>query len=382
MFEIARWSSQPAVRVGVVSTFPPTRCGIGRFTCSLMDGLNAVDPGVEVSAIRLVGPDDHDVGSGAKVAMEVDPSSPVAIRAAASHLNRGDSAIISHEFGIFGPDDGVAAVELARLLTVPTITILHTVVPDPTPRQREILAELAQLTTPVVICAAAATFLADRYGVDPAIIQVVPHGAQWGAQSVNPPPRRELITWGLLGPGKGLERAITAISHLKLDPSIRYRIVGRTHPNVVRNAGFVYRDTLRNLVDQLGVGDRVEFVDRYVDDHELMAMVRRSDLVLVPYDNHEQVSSGVITEAIGMGRPVIATRFPFAEEMLASGGGRVVDHDARALARAVEEMLEDPVTYRRAAKAARLKSTELSWPAVAMQYSNLIRTAVPITASA
>lgn len=374
MLELAPWSPPPgyATRVGVIATYPPTRCGIGRFTASLIGALTALDSSLDIDAIRLT---DSAKTSfcGSPVTMEIDPSSPVGIRAAARHLNRRDVAIINHEFGIFGPNDGIAVVDLARQLEIPSVTILHTVLPDPTSGQRAIISELAELSTPVVICEAAARILADRYDVDPAAIDVIPHGALWPAQRVNHPPRRELITWGLLGPGKGLERAIEAVAQLNLDPPVRYRIVGRTHPNVVRNAGYVYRDGLRRLVNELGVEDRIEFVDRYVDDDELMAMVVGSDVVVVPYDNHEQVSSGVITEAVGLGRPVVATRFPYAEELLASGAGRIVDHDAASLANATREMLDDPVSYGRAARTAAMESKDLEWSAIAVRYSNLVR---------
>lgn len=384
MLEIAHWSPPPGspLRVGVVSTYPPTRCGIGRFTASLVDALGTVDVGLDVGVVRLLTGDDPMSGLGDVVEMEIDPASPVSVRAAARHLNRGDLAIINHEFGIFGPRDGVSVVDLARSLDVPALTVLHTVLPEPATEQRHILVELADLTTLVVICEAAADFLIERYGIDECSIEVIPHGAAWQARPVNPTPRRELITWGLLGPGKGLERAIRAIARLQLEPEVRYRIVGRTHPNVVRNAGYVYRDTLRRLVDELGVSDRVEFVDRYVDDAELEEMVCGADLVIVPYDNEEQVSSGVITEAIGLGRPVVATKFPYAEEMVGMGCGRVVGHDVASMTHAITEMLEDPVSYRRAAAAAAARSEELAWSAVATRYSNLIRALAPARATA
>lgn len=362
------------LRVGIVSTYPPTRCGIARFTASLCDVISAEQPGVELDVVRLVTDPTPTPGSSGAVRMEIDPSSALSIRAAAHHLNRCDVAIINHEFGIFGPKEGASAVDLARLIDVPTITVLHTVLPEPGGQQRRILEELGRFTTPVVLCESARRLLSERYSVAETSVEMIRHGAHWGAQPVNKPPRRNLITWGLLGPGKGLERSIAALAELRdLDPPVHYRIVGRTHPNVVRNAGYVYRYSLQHLAEGLGVGDMVEFIDRYVDEDELLDLVRDSDVVVVPYDNHDQVSSGVMTEAVGMGRPVVATRFPYAEELLGSGAGLVVDHDVSAIASALRQLLEDPIGYRRAAREAAAISEELSWSAVGRRYSHLLR---------
>lgn len=374
MLDVQGWAApRSALKVGIVSTYPPTRCGIARFTASLCDVISADQPGVELDVVRLVNDPTPTPGSSGLVRMEIDPSSALSIRAAAHHLDRCDVAIINHEFGIFGPRDGASAVDLARLIEVPTVTVLHTVLPEPSDPQRHILEELGRVSTPVVLCESARRLLSEHYSVPESSVEMIRHGAHWSAQPINKPPRRNLITWGLLGPGKGLERSIAALSELRdLDPAVHYRIVGRTHPNVVRNAGYVYRHSLQRLAEELGVDDMVEFIDRYVDEEELFSLVRDSDVVVVPYDNRDQVSSGVMTEAVGMGRPVVATRFPYAEELLGTGAGLVVDHDASAIASALRHLLEDPVVYRRTAREAATISADLSWRAVGRQYSHLL----------
>lgn len=358
--------------VGIVSTYPPTRCGIARFTASHLEAIRDADPDIEVHVARIV--DTPNGAASPPVTMEFDPASAVGLRAAARHLNRLDLAIISHEFGIFGPDDGEAVVELAMTLDVPAITVLHTVLPEPTARQLRITRQLAEMTTPVVLCRSACEMLVDRYGIDERVIETIPHGAHWSTQPPGEPPYRKLITWGLLGPGKGLERAIEAVALLgDTDPPVTYQIVGRTHPNVVRHSGYSYRRGLEQMVRDLGLSDRIEFIDRYVSDDELFGLIRDADVVVVPYDNTEQVSSGVITEAVGIGRPVVATRFPYSEEMLGTGAGVVVDHDPRALAEGIRSLIDDPAAYRRACEASTDLSRRISWRTVGRQYSRLIR---------
>jgi glycosyltransferase involved in cell wall biosynthesis len=235
----------------------------------------------------------------------------------------------------------------------------------------------------VALCRSAANLLTSRYSISDADIEVIRHGAHWSPQPINHQPRRNLITWGLLGPGKGLEQSIEAVASLRdIDPPLRYRIVGRTHPAIVEREGFSYRRRLESLVRERDLSDVVEFVDRYVDEDELFEMVRQSDVVVVPYLNTDQVSSGVITEALACGRPVVATRFPYSEEILASGAGIVTEHDMRSIGSGIRALIEDPTLYVSASRDAAEQSERLSWKVVAGEYAQLIRSLTPARATA
>jgi glycosyltransferase involved in cell wall biosynthesis len=127
----------------------------------------------------------------------------------------------------------------------------------------------------------------------------------------------------------------------------------------------------------------VQFVDRYLADDELYEMVRRSHVVVIPYDNNDQVTSGVVTDAIAAGRPLIATRFPHAEELIEPGPGLVVDHNSTALADGVRTLVATPGLYDRAARSAAAKSDDLSWASGAVRYAEFVRSLIPgqLTAS-
>ncbi len=357
-------------RVGLVTTFPPTRCGIARFSSSLISSLTSVAPDLDIDVVRLLAPGEP---SSARVGMEIDPNSPVSIRAAAHRLDRSDVVVVQHEYGIFGDHDGQAAVDLVDAIHRPVITSLHTVPAKPTVNQRRILEELGERSRLVVLSESALDTLISGYVVPRNGVLVVPHGTHWSAQPVSNGPRRSLITWGLLGPGKGLERSIRALSYLRdLEPRPTYRIVGRTHPAVLRTHGLSYRHGLEDLVRELELEDMVEFVDRYLEDDELLELVAASDVVVVPYDNEEPVSSGVVTEAIGAGRPVVATRFPHAMELVRQGAGISVPHNSEAMADAIRLLLDSEPDYQLAAAAAAESSRALSWGEGARTYAGLI----------
>src|SRR5258705_13882759 len=107
--------------------------------------------------------------------------------------------------------------------------------------------------------------------------------------------------------------------------------------------GAAYRAGLHRLGAQLGIASEVHYDPIYRDDAALSRLVRSADVVVLPYDSREQVTSGVLTEAVAARIPVVATRFPHAVELLSRGPGLLVPHqDPRALAAAVRRVLTEP----------------------------------------
>ena len=214
-----------SVRVGMVSTYPPTRCGIARFASSLVENIPAVDPTIDIGVVRLLNDATPEL-TDQSVVLEIDPTTSVGVRAAARHLSDCDVALIQHEFGLYGPNDGESVIEMLEAIDTQRIVVLHTVLPHPSDRQRELIRWMQQEATLVVLCDSAASLLDERYSIPRESVSIVHHGASWSARPMNPSPRNQLITWGLLGPGKGVERALTALAQLRdMDPPVRYRIV-------------------------------------------------------------------------------------------------------------------------------------------------------------
>jgi glycosyltransferase involved in cell wall biosynthesis len=188
-----------------------------------------------------------------------------------------------------------------------------------------------------------------------------------------------ILSWGLLGEGKGLEWGIEAMSQLgDLDPVPEYHIVGGTHPKVIAWEGETYRRRLEADVARLGVADRVRFDARYLSTDELQRIVEAADIVLLPYDSVDQVTSGVLVEAITAGKPVVSTAFPHAVELLSGGMGLLVDRqDPTAIADAVRRLLTDPTLASQMSEDARRVTPDLLWPAVADRYRDLAATVSP-----
>ena len=363
-------SSPPTL--GILGTYPPTVCGLATFSAALADGLSANDAGVNV--IRIA---DGSSTREARVVGELESGRSKSVTACSELLNHNTIAIIQHEYGIYGGADGDEVVEIIRGLRVPSIVVAHTVLKHPTPHQRSVLEAIVDLADQVVVMSEAANDrLCRGYAVDATKITTIPHGA-----TVPPgvPARRAgrptLLTWGLLGPGKGIERVIEAMVSLHdLPCSPMYLVAGQTHPKVRASDGEAYRNARIEQARHSGVGDSVCFDDTYRSVSSLNALAQSAAAVVLPYDSTDQVTSGVLVDAIASGRPVVATAFPHAVELLASGAGIVVDHDdPDALVSALRRIVTEPHLAGAMAVEARRLAPKMAWSVVAADYLRLAR---------
>ena len=356
--------------MGILSTYAPTHCGLATFTAALSDALCAND--TEVSVVRVA---DGGRSSRDRVVGELVKGSARSVAAACELLNQNDVAVIQHEYGIYGGVDGDDVVDIVDGLRVPSIVVAHTVLKNPTPHQRSVLEAIAASADQVVVMSEAARQrLCVGFDVDIRKVTTIPHGAAvpTGA-AARRPSRPTLLTWGLLGPGKGVERVIESMASLKdLPGRPHYLVAGQTHPKVLANDGEAYRDARTEQARRAGVANSVSFDDRYWSVSRLPALVQSAAVVVLPYDSTDQVTSGVLVDAIACGRPVVATAFPHAVELLGTGAGIVVDHDdPDAMASALRQVLTQPRLAGSMAAEARRLAPEMAWSVVANAYTSL-----------
>jgi glycosyltransferase involved in cell wall biosynthesis len=365
-------------RIGLLSTYPPKRCGLATFAAALERGLVQDGHRVEVVGIR----DGVGIFSTERfVATELVNGNSDSRRRVVEVLSLCDVVIVQHEYGIYGGVDGDEVIDILESLEVPTIVTLHTVPLHPTWHQKAVLIAIGDIATRVVVMSKAARdLLISLYLFDPSKIVTIPHGASTPsfenvAQSGGPIDQRpQLLTWGLLGPGKGIEHVIDALALLK-DVGLRpnYTVAGITHPNVLAREGDRYRRSLVARARERGVGDQIIFDDRYRDAAALGRFVASSSVVILPYDSREQVTSGVLVDSLAAGRPVIATAFPHAVELLTDTAGIVVPHaDLQAMAEAIKSLISDPQLSDDLAAEARHMAQFFSWPVVARAYGCLL----------
>ncbi len=366
--------------IGFVSTFPPTVCGIATYTASLVAAVANFDPRIQTGVVSLT--DSPNGKSASPVVMHHRTGNRASLRNATAILDTYDTVSIQHEFGIWGKRDGVEILDFMSHLAVPTAVTLHTVLREPTKSQRAITERMCSLAERIVVMSqTASTRLVDRYGVDPSHIRVIPHGAdpEFAGPSLVTGDRPLILTWGLIGPGKGLEWAIEALADIvDMEPLPRYLIAGATHPQVRRESGEVYREGLKALIESLRLGSVVEFDERYLNRRELARLVRSADVVILPYESAEQVTSGVLVEAIAASKPVVATQFPHAIEVLTGGAGSIVPFgEPHRLGEELRQILSDRPTRELMALRARQLATDWYWPTVGERFVETMSLVAP-----
>lgn len=344
------------MKIAVIGNYLPRQCGIATFTTDLCDSLAM---GLKKSGERLtvVAMDDIDKGYhyAGRVGFQVRANVQSDYLHAAEFLNvhKFDAAILQHEFGIFGGKDGSHIFHLIKNLRMPVIATLHTILKNPTDGQRAITQKLAQCTDALVIMAhKARTLLIDSYGIEDSKITFIPHGIPdvpfaksasgsfWTRLGLKG--RKMILTFGLLSPDKGIEVMLNAMpAIIERHPEVSYIVLGETHPHVIKDTGDSYRQSLYQLVRRLGIDDHVLFHNRFVDLEALIQYMTSAELYVSPYLNEEQIVSGTLAYAVGMGTAVVATPYWHAQELLANGRGCLVPfNDPVTMAEKINHLLD------------------------------------------
>jgi glycosyltransferase involved in cell wall biosynthesis len=376
-----------ARRVALVGNFAPRKCGIATFTTDIFDKLGEFHPEIAVDVHALDDPRQPlEYPDAAGTIVNNDPAS---YRRAARRINDSgvDAVWLQHEFGIFGGPDGEMVLELVDRIAAPLILTPHTVLSEPSERQRAILERLiARASCIMVMSAHSCRLLTERYGAPQEIMQVVPHGAPdrpFGRQDeykarLGLTGKTVLTTFGLLGPGKGLETAIEALPAIvRKHPDVVYRIVGATHPNLVAADGESYRESLQQLAETIGVADHVMWDNRFLETDELLDQLEACDIYLTPYPNLQQSTSGTLSYAVALGKAVVSTPYLHARELLAEGVGELVEPKSSAgIAERVTALLGDRERLAQVQRRAYAKGRETIWPRFAEGAAALVEAAV------
>jgi len=149
-------------------------------------------------------------------------------------------------------------------------------------------------------------------------------------------------------------------------PDVLYVVLGATHPNLIAAEGETYRRRLQDMVKQHGIEKHVEFIDRYVEDDRLVDYLQASDIYVTPYTNPDQITSGTLAYAVGLGKVVVSTPYVHAREILSGGAGLLIDFgDAASLARTVTDVLSNETRFRELSRRAYARGRQATWRRVA-----------------
>lgn len=377
------------LKVAFVATYPPRRCGIATYTADLTDNFRKIyresNPAVEQNFFEVIALNNTPEGYpyGSEVSFHIRDQHRGDYQRAADFINVSpiDVVCLQHEFGIFGGEDGSYIIHLLRALKKPVVTTFHTILAEPTPGQKKTMGRICELSTLVVVQAEMAVrLLKEVYAVPAAKILMIPHGApdvplldsSFYKERFQAEGRPLLLTFGLLGPNKGIEYAIGSIQKVAQKyPEVLYIVLGATHPEVKRRYGERYRHQLEQLVRDKGVQEQIAFYNQYVSLERLIDFLVATDIYLTPYVNQDQITSGTLAYALACGKVIVSTPYWYARELLADGRGCLVPfRDSEAMGDKLIELLGDSAARHRMRSLAYQYGRKMIWREVARSYAS------------
>jgi glycosyltransferase involved in cell wall biosynthesis len=374
-------------RVAFIGNYLPRRCGIATFTHDLHRAVSTARPDLETSVVAMTDP-GRTYDYPPTVRLQIHDETIGDYVDAAEFLNNAGFDIVSlqHEYGIFGGEAGRNIIELISRLEMPIVTTLHTVLPQPTPIQRDVMRRIIDTSTKIVVMSEKGReFLRSVHEAPARKVEVIPHGipdlpfleshhakAKFGFAG-----KTIILTFGLLSPNKGIGTMLDAMPGIiKSCPNAVYVILGATHPNLVRQQGEAYRDGLTARVQALGIEDHVVFFNKFVEQAMLLDFISMCDVYVTPYLNEAQMTSGTLAYSFGLGTAVVSTPYWHAKELLSDGSGILVPFgDANAVCAEITSLLTNDVRRHSMRKRAYAESRSMTWTKAAKRYLALFETA-------
>ncbi len=354
--------------IRIVSTYPPRKCGIGTFSRDLATALEQLT--AEVGHIRIAAIDNSNGPYGIPVDLVIEQYNPESWANTTKHIitracesTNPTVVILQHEYGL-DPDangndgQGTNFIDMAKAFRergLTTLCYLHTVLNEPDSYQKQTLLELSKLTDGLIVTTESAIHIleSDTYGVEHSKLKHIDHGIrmQHPSQYDRLAIKREfgiedhllITTMGLLSPDKGVQYSIRAYGKFLAEScteaqrqKIVYLIAGQSHPEFVKaDGGQSYREYQVLLEDSLrAAGVRwcrtkdlhavdfnqndVVFFDNFLDENMFLKLYNATNIILLPYLNMQQISSGILADAVGAGRVAVATKFMYALELIHS----------------------------------------------------------------
>jgi glycosyltransferase involved in cell wall biosynthesis len=320
-----------------ISSYPPRECGIATYSQDLIKALNnkfSNSLSIKVCALESNGityPYPPEVKFILKTSIAKD------YEKLAKKINQDNNikiVLIQHEFGFYYKQEQ-AFLNFLFELTKPIIVAFHTVLPNPNKELKLKVKNIVSVCESVIVMTnTSAKILLKDYNIPKQKIITIAHGTHlvphlsesFLKKKYKLEGRKVLSTFGLLSSGKGIETTIEAMSIIiKQCPEAVFLVLGKTHPEVVKHEGEIYRERLLERVEELSLQNHVKFVNNYLALPELLEYLQLTDIYIFSATDPNQAVSGTFVYAMSCACPIISTPIPHAKELLTGDTGIIYD---------------------------------------------------------
>ena len=374
------------MKISYIATYPPRECGIGTFTANLFESM--LTQNEHEGFVVAMNDNDLIYTYPEEVKFTIRQNEQEDYLKAAKYINQSgaDVCILEHEFGIFGGHSGMYILLLLHHLEIPFIVTLHTILQTPSHNEKVALKEICKIADKVVVMThKAVEFLVSIYDVPVEKIALIEHGVpdihfspEKVKQEFNLKNKKVMLTFGFIGRSKGIETVIKALPEVvKRHPEVVYIVLGKTHPNVLRDSGEEYRTFLHQLVKELQLEDHVIFLNQFIDDQGLFKYLYACDIYITPYLNEAQITSGTLSYAVGVGAAVLSTPYWHAAELLSNNRGKLFNFNASdELAGILNDLFDHPEELSNLKNKAAEYGKNITWPKTGEKYLSLAKKVV------
>ncbi|MEI6820991.1 MAG: glycosyltransferase [Bacteroidota bacterium] len=368
----------------IITSYPPRECGIATYSQDLIKSLNnkfSNSLSLKVCALESNGityPYPKEVKYILKTSIAKDYED------LAISINKDQDikiVLVQHEFGFFHKQEQ-AFLHFLYSVTKPIVVVFHTVLPSPDEKLKSKVNSIAAVCESIIVMTnTSSNILVNDYGVPKQKISVIAHGthlvphlsksflkAKYGLKG-----RKVLTTFGLLSSGKSIETTLEAMpAIIKECPKVMFLIIGKTHPEVVKNEGEKYRDSLEQKIIEYSLQDHVRFVNSYLALPDLLEYLQLTDIYLFTTNDPNQAVSGTFVYAMSCACPIISTPIPHAKEVLTKNTGIIFDfRNSQQLAEGVVRLLNNDPLRRSISSNTLQKIVSTAWENSAVSHAML-----------
>ncbi len=368
----------------IITSYPPRECGIATYSQDLIKSLNnkfSNSLSLKVCALESNGityPYPKEVKYILKTSIAKDYED------LAISINQDKDikiVLVQHEFGFFHKQEQ-AFLHFLYSVSKPIVVVFHTVLPLPDENLKLKINSIAAVCESIIVMTnTSSNILVNDYGVPKQKISVIAHGthlvphlsksflkAKYGLKG-----RKVLTTFGLLSSGKSIETTLEAMpAIIKECPKVMFLIIGKTHPEVVKNEGEKYRDSLEQKIIEHSLQDHVRFVNSYLALPDLLEYLQLTDIYLFTTNDPNQAVSGTFVYAMSCACPIISTPIPHAKEVLTKNTGIIFDfRNSQQLADGVVRLLNNDPLRRSISSNTLQKIVSTAWENSAVSHAML-----------